>query len=80
MAASKIAITIDTATLTRLDRLVREKKFANRSRAIQEALDEKFAKMERSRLRDECEKLDPREEKMLAEEGFGLEKDAWPEY
>jgi len=80
MAASKIAITIDTATLTRLDRLVREKKYANRSRAIQEALDDKIAKMERNRLREECEKLDPDEEKMLAEEGLGLEKDAWPEY
>jgi metal-responsive CopG/Arc/MetJ family transcriptional regulator len=80
MAASKIAITIEERTLTRLDRLVREKKYPNRSRAIQEAVDEKIVKLERNRLRDECDKLDPDEEKSFAEEGFGSEKDSWPEY
>jgi metal-responsive CopG/Arc/MetJ family transcriptional regulator len=80
MAASKIAITIEEKTLIRLDRLVREKKYPNRSRAIQEAVDEKIVKLERNRLRDECDKLDPDEEKSFAEEGFGSEKDSWPEY
>jgi metal-responsive CopG/Arc/MetJ family transcriptional regulator len=80
MAASKIAITIEKSTLTRLDRLVQEKKYPNRSRAIQEALDEKIIRIERNRLHDECEKLDPEEEKKYAEEGFGSEKDSWPEY
>jgi metal-responsive CopG/Arc/MetJ family transcriptional regulator len=80
MAASKIAITIEKSTLTRLDRLVQERKYPNRSRAIQEALDEKIIRLERNRLRDECEKLDPKEEKRYAEEGFGSEIDSWPEY
>jgi metal-responsive CopG/Arc/MetJ family transcriptional regulator len=80
MAVSKIAITIEKATLTRLDRLVQERKYPNRSRAIQEALDEKILKIERNRLRTECEKLDPKEERQFAEEGIGIEKDAWPEY
>jgi Arc/MetJ-type ribon-helix-helix transcriptional regulator len=80
MAASKIAITIEKDTLTRLDRLVRERVFPNRSRAIQQALEEKIGKLEKDRLALECEKLDPQEETILAEEGFSLEKDAWPEY
>jgi metal-responsive CopG/Arc/MetJ family transcriptional regulator len=80
MAASKIAITIEKKTLTRLDRLVRERIFPNRSKAIQEALEEKINKLEKDKLTLECEKLDPREEMKLAEEGFALEKDQWPEY
>ncbi len=80
MAASKIAITIEKDTLTKLDRLVRERVFPNRSRAIQQALEEKLGKLEKDRLTLECEKLDPQEETRLAEEGFALEKDAWPEY
>jgi len=80
MAASKIAITIERKTLTRLDRLVRERVFPNRSKAIQVALEEKINKLEKNKLTLECEKLDPREEMKLAEEGFDLEKDQWPEY
>lgn len=80
MGASKIAITIEQSTLTRLDRLVREKKYPNRSRAIQEALEEKMEKLEQRRLIEECAKLDPDEEKALAEEGLGFEVDRWPEY
>jgi len=80
MAASKIAITIEKKTLAKLDRLVRERVFPNRSRAIQQALEEKLKKLEKDRLTLECEKLDPQEETKLAEEGFALEEDQWPEY
>lgn len=80
MAASKIAITIEKKTLTRLDRLVRERVFPNRSKAIQQALEEKINNLEKDKLTLECEKLDPQEEIKLAEEGFALEKDQWPEY
>ena len=80
MPAAKIAITIEESTLTRLDRLVREKKYPNRSRAIQEALEEKMEKIEQRRLIEECSKLDPDEEKAFAEEGLGFEVDQWPEY
>jgi len=73
MAASKIAITIEKKTLTRLDRLVRERVFPNRSRAIQQALEEKMDNLEEDKLTLECEKLDPQEEMRLAEEGFALE-------
>ncbi len=80
MAVLKIAVTIEKSTLTRLDRLVKERKYPNRSRAIQEALEEKLDRLESKRLWDECDKLDPREEKAFAEEGFALESEQWPEY
>lgn len=78
MSSIKVAITIDSGTLKR--GLVAKKVFPNRSRAIQSAVAEKLARMERSRLASECAKLDPKFEKTLAEEGLGQELDAWPEY
>jgi metal-responsive CopG/Arc/MetJ family transcriptional regulator len=80
MATSKIAITIDQNLLHRLDFLVKSQKFTNRSRAIQEAVAEKLARIERSRLAQECAKLDPKFEQEIAEEGFASEMNEWPEY
>jgi len=80
MATSKIAITIDQNLLHRLDFLVKSQRFKNRSRAIQEAVTEKLARIERSRLAQECAKLDPKFEQEIAEEGFAAEMNEWPEY
>jgi metal-responsive CopG/Arc/MetJ family transcriptional regulator len=80
MSSVKVAITIDSKTLNRVDGLVAKKVFPNRSRAIQTAVAEKLERMERGRLATECAKLDPVFEKALAEEGLSLERDAWPEY
>jgi len=80
MAASKIAITIDDKLLKQLDDLVKTKRFANRSKAIQDAVAEKLARLERSRLAQECAKLDAEFERSLAEEGFSVEIAEWPEY
>lgn len=80
MGTVKVAVTIDRETLERVDGLVSKKVFPNRSRAIQAAVAEKLARMERSRLASECAKLDPKFEKALAEEGLGQELEAWPEY
>jgi len=80
MAASKIAITLENDTLKRLDMLVKSNFFPNRSKAIQEAVAEKLTRMERSRLTQECAKLDPDFERSLAEEGFTSELEEWPEY
>lgn len=80
MATSKIAITIDQNLLHRLDFLVKSQRFTNRSRAIQEAVTEKLARIERSRLAQECAKLDPKFEQEIAEEGFAAEMNEWPEY
>ncbi|MBW1950135.1 MAG: ribbon-helix-helix protein, CopG family [Deltaproteobacteria bacterium] len=80
MPKTKVAITLDEKTLSRLDRLVRERMFPNRSRAIQEAVEEKLDRLERSRLARECGRLDPGFEKAMAEEGISEELGEWPEY
>jgi metal-responsive CopG/Arc/MetJ family transcriptional regulator len=80
MAASKIAITIDDRMLRQLDILVKSKYFPNRSKAIQEAVAEKLMRLEKSRLAQECAKLDPVFEQSIAEEGFSAEMEEWPEY
>ena len=80
MPKTKVAITLDEKTLGRLDRLVKERKFPSRSTAIQEAVEEKLDRLERSRLARECAKLDPEFEKAMAEEGMSEELSEWPEY
>ncbi len=80
MATIKIAITLDQRTLSRLDSLVRTRRYPNRSKAIQEAVEEKLERVERSRLAQECAKLDPDFEKAMAEEGMSEELSGWPEY
>ena len=80
MAASKIAITIDDRMLKQIDILVKSKLFPNRSKAIQEAVAEKLMRLERSRLAQECAKLDSVFEQSMAEEGFSAEMEEWPDY
>ena len=80
MSSAKIAVTIDQDLLARLDRLVKERHFPNRSRAVQEALRDKLERLERGRLVRECAKLDPLTEQQLADEGLTRELDEWPEY
>jgi metal-responsive CopG/Arc/MetJ family transcriptional regulator len=80
MGKSKVAISLDESTLDRLDRLVKKRVFPNRSQAIEEAVAEKLARLERSRLAQECAKLDPAFEKALAEEGLSEDLTQWPEY
>ena len=80
MPAAKIAMSLKHATLRRIDQLVRSRAYRTRSEAIQKAVEEKLARLERSRLARECAKLSRREEIALAE--CGLEADAreWPAY
>lgn len=80
MGKSKVAISLDESTLNRLDKLVQKQVFPSRSRAIEEAVAEKLARLERSRLAQECAKLDPAFEKALAEEGLSEDLAEWPEY
>lgn len=58
MGRAKIAITLRESSLRRLDKLVRERLFPNRSRAIQEAVEEKLARIGHGRLAKECANLD----------------------
>lgn len=80
MASTKIAITMNEGTLHRLDRLVRDRVFPNRSKAIQDAVEEKLEKLERNRLARECAKLDPNTERGMADEGINEDLEQWPEY
>jgi Arc/MetJ-type ribon-helix-helix transcriptional regulator len=80
MKTAKIAITIDAGLLARLDALVEQRRFPNRSRAVQEAIQDKLERVDRSRLARECANLDPAEEQALAEEGIAADGKQWPVY
>lgn len=80
MPKTKVAITLDAQLLDRVDELVAQRQFRNRSQAIETALAEKLARARRTRLARESAKLDPEDEKALAEEGLAGNSDAWPEY
>ena len=80
METAKVAISINKETLQKLDRLVKNQVFPNRSRAIQEAVEDKLNRIEHIRLAEECTKLDPVFEQALAEEGISEELAEWPVY
>jgi metal-responsive CopG/Arc/MetJ family transcriptional regulator len=80
MAKAKVAVTLDSSVLERLDQLVENALFANRSQAIEIAVEEKLARLERRRLAEECAKLNPDEERALADLGLDADVKAWPEY
>jgi Arc/MetJ-type ribon-helix-helix transcriptional regulator len=74
----KIAVTLDQRTVADLDRWVKQGKYPNRSRALQSAVNILTEREERTRLVRELAKIDPKEEKQLAEQGLGDR--AWPAY
>ena len=80
MGAVKVAITMREDLVESLDRLVKAKAYPSRSRAVQVAVEEKLAKLNRVRLARECAKLDPKFEQTLADEGLAGERERWPEY
>jgi len=80
MPAAKVAITIEAQLLKRIDRLVAQRKFPNRSRAIQEAVRDKLDRLERGRLARECAKLNRSAEQRMADEGMAADFEAWPEF
>ena len=80
MGKAKIAITIDEKIVLRIDHLVKQDAFVNRSQAIEEALRDKLNRIDRTRLARESAKLDPKYEKSLAEEGIREDSAEGPEY
>jgi metal-responsive CopG/Arc/MetJ family transcriptional regulator len=80
MPKTKVAITVEARLLDRLDALVRQQRFRNRSQAIEVALEEKLDRLHHTRLAEECGKLDRAKERAVAEEGLSGELAAWPEY
>ena len=69
MGHAKIAITVDEHALAEIDQLVADGVFPNRSKAFETAVQDRIAKLRRSRLALECAKLDPAEEQALADDG-----------
>lgn len=80
MPTAKVAISIDQAVLQHVDRLVALQLFPNRSKAFQNVMQHHLTQLDRSRLAKECAKLHPHEEQLFAEEGFSMERSAWPEF
>jgi metal-responsive CopG/Arc/MetJ family transcriptional regulator len=80
MSAAKVAITIERRLLGRLDALVKNRTFPSRSRAIQQAVQEKLGRLDHSRLARECAKLVPKAEREMADEGLARDLAEWPEY
>ena len=80
MGTTKVAISIDAELLDRIDRLVAQKRFPSRSRAISLAVKAQIDRLDRGRLARECARLDPAFEQRLAEEGAAYDLDEWPEY
>jgi metal-responsive CopG/Arc/MetJ family transcriptional regulator len=80
MATNKVAITIDSDLLSKVDLLVSQRVFPNRSKAIQAALIDKLSLLRQTRLASECAKLDLQIEQQLAEEGIERDLTQWPTY
>ena len=80
MPKTKVALTLETELVSRVDELVARQRFRNRSQAIEAALAEKLQRIARTRLAAECARLDPKEERALAEEGLAGSLETWPEY
>lgn len=79
MPTAKIAISIDPADLEELDDLVAQGAAASRSQLIQEAVQDKLARLKRTRLAVECAKLDPRQEQAEAD-SWSRAEPVWPAY
>ncbi len=80
MPKTKVAVTLEAALIAEVDSLVRQRRFANRSQAIEAAVAEQLVRFRRRRLAEACAQLDPAEERALAEEGLGRDLASWPDY
>ena len=77
MSTVKVAISIDENCLQEVDQLVRNHVYPNRSKAIQDAVADKLARLKKTRLLRESRKLDPNEERDAAEDWLSGEEQ-WP--
>ncbi len=79
MKYSKIAISVPTELLIKVDRLVKESRFPSRSFAIQQAIEDELKHLDRTSLAYACSQLNLKEEQSMAEEG-SEDLTEWPEY
>lgn len=77
MPTARIAITLDRSLLNQLDRMVKKRRFPNRSQAVQAALRDTLRRLRC--LEPELAKVDPKEEREMAEEWFVGERELWAE-
>ena len=80
MPKRTVVLTLDDKLVRRVDELVSRQKFRNRSQAVEAALAANLQRFDRTRLARECAKLDPTEERRLADEGLAATAETWPEY
>lgn len=80
MSVAKVTVSIESGVLKQLDRLVSQRVFSNRSQAVDAAIREKVARLNKSSLVRACEMLDPVEEQAFAEIGASEDLREWPEY
>ncbi|MCO5174531.1 MAG: ribbon-helix-helix domain-containing protein [Trueperaceae bacterium] len=80
VSKAKVAITIERKVLEELDEFVRQRRFVNRSLAIESAVVEKLTRLKRTRLIMALNAIDPAEEQAFAEEGLTSDLAAWPRY
>jgi metal-responsive CopG/Arc/MetJ family transcriptional regulator len=80
MPKTKVALTLDADLVEQVDTLVANRRFRNRSQAVEAALADKLRRLARTRLARESARLNVREEKRLADEGLADDLATWPEY
>ncbi|NLT69739.1 MAG: CopG family transcriptional regulator [Verrucomicrobiaceae bacterium] len=80
MNSAKIAISIESSLLQRIDALVTSRVFRSRSEVFQLAVAEHIERFDYDILARECAKLDPIEEQAFADLGLSNDITEWPEY
>ncbi len=80
MGHARVSISIEEQLLRNLDRLVQARRFASRSEAFEVAVKEKLSRLARTRLAEECAKLNPKVEKSLTDAGVSEDFKSWPKY
>ena len=80
MNKAKIAVTVNPLVLSRLDAWVDKQHFANRSQAIEQAVEAHLQRLERTRLADQCALLDKNEEREMADTGLQADAASWPTF
>jgi len=79
MSTVKVAVSMEEHYLQELDRLVQSRVYPNRSKAVQDAVADKLARLKKTRLLRECRKLNQAEERTGAETWLSSEEE-WPAF
>ena len=79
MTKAKVAITVDETLLRKVDRLVKQGDYPNRSQAVEAALRAHLLDRRRANYLRESRKLDVKEEQALANERYTADV-AWPPF